>query len=285
VRWATASDYYRWRSGGRGLRTAGGVRPGLLAGLFAQGPTTVREPGPARDHSERMLRAMGTSLRIEGSTIVLSPIRELEPVCIDTPGDFSSAAFLLTAGSLVPDGHLVVEGVGLNDSRTGLLDVLREMGAKVEVENERMVGQEPVGDLLVRSAELSATRVEGPLVVRMIDEFPALAVAATQARGETVVRDAAELRVKESDRIQAIVCELRKLGASIEERAEGFVVRGPTPLCGTTVDSHGDHRLAMSLAVAGLIASGETVISGSECIEESYPGFEASLRGLCEAAR
>jgi len=254
----------------------------LLAGLYAGAATTVREPGPARDHTERMLRAMGMDVRSEGAAITLSPGSGLNPIDMSIPGDFSSAAFLLVGGALVSDSELLIEEVGLNSSRTGLLEILTAMGADVRVENRHVAGGEPVGDLVVRSSELVGTEIEGPLVVRMIDEFPALAVAATQADGVTVVRDAGELRVKESDRIAAIASELRKLGASIEDRADGFVVRGPTPLRGAVVDSHGDHRLAMALAVAGLVASGQTVIAGAECIGESFPGFEDSLRSLSQ---
>ena len=254
----------------------------LLAGLFAQGPTMVREPGPARDHTERMLSAMGADLSVDGPAITLTPGEGLIPTDIDTPGDFSSAAFFLVAGCLVPGSKVLIRGVGLNPTRTGLLKVLCAMGADMGVENERTSGSEPVGDLLVRFSELRATEVSGPLVVRMIDEFPVLAVAATQAQGETVVHDAGELRVKESDRIATIVGELRKLGALIEERADGFVVQGPTPLYGAVVDSHADHRLAMALAVAGLIAKGKMVIRGAECIKDSFPGFEEALRGICQ---
>jgi len=253
----------------------------LLAGLFARGPTTVREPGPARDHTERMLSAMGANLRIRGSVITLTPRETLAPLDLEVLADFSSAAFFLVAGSLVPGSEIAMEGVGLNPTRTGMLEVLSTMGADIALENERTVSGEPAGDILVRWSELRAAEIGGPLVVRMIDEFPALAIAATQAHGETVVRDAEELRVKESDRIAAIVEELRKLGAEIEERADGFVARGPTPLRGAMVDSHGDHRLAMALAVAGLIADGETVIKGAECIEESFPGFGNILTNLC----
>jgi len=253
----------------------------LLAGLFAQGQTTVREPGPARDHTERMLGAMGVDVRIEAPGIVLTPGQGLAPTDMAIPGDFSSAAFFLVGGCLVPGSEVLIERVGLNPTRTGLLQVLSAMGADVGAENKRTMGGEPVADLLVRWSDLAATEVSGPIVVCMIDEFPALAVAATQARGETAVRDAGELRVKESDRIAAIVGELRKLGATLEEHATGFVVRGPTPLRGAVVDSHADHRLAMALAVAGLIAEGETVITGAECIEDSFPGFEDALRGLC----
>ena len=167
--------------------------------------------------------------------------------------------------------------MGVNATRTGLLDALARMGARIEIENAREESGEPVADLIMRLAELSATEVSGDEVPRMIDEFPIFAVAATQARGETVVRDAQELRVKESDRIATLAQELRKMGAQIEERADGFVVAGSTPLRGARVDAHNDHRLAMSLAIAGLIARGETVVEGWECVADSFPNFEETL--------
>ncbi|MFQ6058009.1 MAG: 3-phosphoshikimate 1-carboxyvinyltransferase [Anaerolineae bacterium] len=256
----------------------------LLAGLYAEGETVVREPGPARDHTERMLRAMGAAVQVRGPLITLLPDPQpLSPLDITIPGDFSSAAFLLVAALLVLGSEVAIQGVGVNPTRTGLLEVLRRMGAEVVVEGGGEVNGasgEPVGDLVVRTSELAGVEVGGQIIPRMIDELPILAVAATQARGLTVVRDAAELRVKETDRIGATVAELRKLGAQIEERPDGFVVQGPTLLRGTHVSSHGDHRLAMSLAVAGLIAQGETVIEGAECIGDSFPGFERVLRSL-----
>lgn len=253
----------------------------LLAGLFAQGPTTVREPGPARDHTERMLRAMGADLSTDSGVITLEPgARRLEPLDVTVPGDLSSAAFLIVAACLVPGSEVVVEGVGVNPTRTGLLDVLRAMGARVELADERQVGAEPVADLRIASTGLRAVEVGGPTVVRMIDEFPVLAVAATQAQGMTMVRDAAELRVKETDRIARLVGELQRMGARIEERSDGFVVEGPAQLSGAVVESHGDHRLAMALAVAGLIAQGETVITSAGCIADSFPDFPRLLAHL-----
>jgi 3-phosphoshikimate 1-carboxyvinyltransferase len=180
----------------------------------------------------------------------------------------------------VPGSELVIEGVGVNPTRTGLLDALARMGAQVGLENRHESGGEPVADLVVRPAGLQAVEVSGDLVPRMIDEFPVFAVAATQAEGETVVRDAAELRVKESDRVAAVVGELRKMGAKIEERPDGFIVEGPTRLRGTRVDSQGDHRLAMALTVAGLVAEGETIVEGAECVSKSFPGFEPCLYSL-----
>jgi 3-phosphoshikimate 1-carboxyvinyltransferase len=265
----------------------------LLAGLFADGSTTVREPAPTRDHTERMLGAAGVQLwdnrigaglkpaRTPAPTLAPTPdARSLNPLSLTVPGDFSSAAFFLVAACLVSGSELVIEGVGVNPTRTGLLNVLAHMGAQVELENRRESGGEPVADLVVRPAGLWAVEVRGSLVPRMIDEFPIFAVAATQAEGETVVRDATELRVKESDRVAVVVGELRKMGAKIEERLDGFVVEGPTRLRGTRVDSHGDHRLAMALAVAGLIAEGDTTVEGAECVSKSFPGFEACLHSL-----
>jgi 3-phosphoshikimate 1-carboxyvinyltransferase len=260
----------------------------LLAGLYAEGPTALHLPGPARDHSERMLAAMGCSLQFSACDVQLVPGNRLQALDMTVPGDFSSAAFLVVAATLVPGSDIRVEGVGVNPTRTGLLDVLRAMGADVRLEGERTTGGEPVADLRVRAATLRGTAVRGDLVVRAIDEFPILAVAASQAQGETIVRDAAELRVKETDRIATTVQELRRLGAQIESRPDGFVVRGPTPLRspalvegqGAAVHSHGDHRLAMALAVAGSVARGLTVVEDTGCIADSFPGFGAALSQL-----
>ena len=253
----------------------------LLAGLDADGPTTVRQPGPARDHTERMLDAMGAAIEVSGLTVTLSPPSSpLSPLCLTIPGDISSAAFLWVTAALVPDSEITVAGVGINPTRAGLLDVLRAMGAEIVLEDGREQGNEPVADVTVCTSDLVGVEVGGDTVVRMIDEFPVLAVAATQARGITVVRDAAELRVKETDRIATAVAELRALGASIEPLPDGFVVQGPTPLHGAVVDSHGDHRLAMALAVAGLIAKGEVVVENAECIADSCPGFAELMGGI-----
>ena len=246
----------------------------LLAGLYADGPTTVHQPGPARDHTERMLRAQGADLLVQGHTITLTPnFRPLAPCSLTIPADFSSAAFLLVAGLLLPETELRLNQIGVNPTRTGLLEVLRRMGAEINLLNRSEQGGEPIADLVVQPGPLQGVTVSGDTVVRMIDEFPILAVAATQAQGTTLVRDAHELRVKETDRIAAVVTELRALGASIEEREDGFVVQGPTPLRGAQVHSHGDHRLAMALVVAGLIAQGETRVEGAEVIADSFPGF------------
>ncbi|MBN2392909.1 MAG: 3-phosphoshikimate 1-carboxyvinyltransferase [Anaerolineae bacterium] len=268
----------------------------LLAGLFAEGVMVVHECGPARDHTERMLKSQIRELRItnhesrtaqpplatDGLTVTLDPtaIDYLETLNMTVPGDMSSAAFPLVAALLVADSEITLEGVGVNPTRTGLLDVLAAMGADIVLGNQHEQGGEPVADLTVRSASLMGTEIGGDTVVRMIDEFPILAVAATQAEGRTVVRDAAELRVKETDRVAVVVEELRKLGARIEPLPDGFVIEGPMPLRGAAVDSHGDHRLGMALAVAGLVAEDETIIENAGCIADSFPGFVGIIQEL-----
>jgi 3-phosphoshikimate 1-carboxyvinyltransferase len=254
----------------------------LLAGLYAEGQTVVRQPGPARDHTERMLKAQGVDLQVQDSVITLSPNppQPLAPSSLTIPADFSSAAFPLVAALLVPNSSLILEGIGINPTRAGLLDVLRQMGAEIVELNASESGGEPVADLMPCSSGLQGIEVSGEIVVRMIDEFPIFAVAATQAQGETLVRDARELRVKETDRIAAIVAELRALGASIEERDDGFVVQGPTRLHGALVQSQGDHRLAMAMIVAGLIADGETAVEDADVIADSFPGFVDLMREL-----
>jgi len=254
----------------------------LLAGLFAEGETVVRQPGPARDHTERLLQAQGVSLASIGKgAIRLSPPQQpLRPLTLAIPGDFSSAAFPLIAALLVPNSHLKIESINVNSTRTGLLDVLQKMGAKITLSNPREAAGEPLADLEVQSSALRGVEVQGDTVVRMIDEFPIFAVAATQAQERTIVRDAAELRVKETDRIKATVNELRKMGAHLIPHPDGFEVHGPTPLKGAVVDSDGDHRLAMALSVAGLIAKGKTTVKNAGVIGDSYPGFTTMLKEI-----
>ena len=252
----------------------------LLAGLYADGPTVVRQPGPARDHTERMLAAMGVNVVATGLDVTLNPVDRLASNSLAVPGDISSAAFPLVAAALLDGSEVTIEGVGVNPTRTGLLGVLDEMGVRIEVDNARGQGGEPVADLTVHSSGLCGVEIGGDTVVRMIDEFPILAVAATQAIGTTVARDATELRVKETDRIAVIVEGLRAMDARIEPQSDGFTVEGPTLLHGAVVDSGGDHRLAMALVVAGMIAEGETVVENAECIADSFPGFEATMQSL-----
>jgi 3-phosphoshikimate 1-carboxyvinyltransferase len=251
----------------------------LLAGLYASGPTTVRQPGPARDHTERILAAMGADVAVNGLDVTLQPPASLAALSLDVPGDISSATFLLAAAALVPGSELTLQGVGVNPTRTGLLDVLGAMGAGIALNNQRQQGGEPVADVtLAWTPDLRGVEVSGDTVVRMIDEFPALAVIATQARGRTIVRDAAELRVKETDRIAAVAAELRALGAHVEPRPDGFIVHGPTPLRGAQVQSHGDHRLALALSVAALITAGQTTVQDTDCIADSFPGFAETVK-------
>jgi len=253
----------------------------LLAGLYADGLTVVTEPGPARDHTERMLASMGAPIEGQGSRITAKrPTAPLNPLDITVPGDFSSAAFLLAAGVLVPGSEITIQGVGLNPTRVGLLEALMAMGAEIQQDNWHEIAGEPAGDLHVRPWDLNAITVQGDQIVTMIDELPLLAVIATQARGDTLVRDAAELRVKETDRITTTVMELRKMGADIAELPDGFIVHGPTKLHGAHVTSHGDHRLAMALTVAGLMAEGVTTVEDAACASDSFPGFENTLHQL-----
>jgi len=252
----------------------------LLAGLNAVGPTTVIEPARSRDHTERMLRAMGADLEADDLTITLTPGQPLAAQNVSVPADFSSAAFFLVAALLVPESEVVLEQVLLNPTRAALLEVLQEMGADVQVAGRREVAGEEVGDIIASSCHLHATEAAGAMIPRLIDEVPLLAVAATQAEGVAIIRDAAELRVKESDRLAAMAEGLAAMSARIEELPDGLIITGPSSLRGATVSSHGDHRVAMALAIAGLVAEGETVIEDTDCIATSFPGFAERLRGL-----
>ncbi|MDF1512850.1 MAG: 3-phosphoshikimate 1-carboxyvinyltransferase [Anaerolineae bacterium] len=261
----------------------------LLAGLFAEGQTTVHQPGPARDHTERMLAAQIVTrvpgiqvLRYDREKVSLDPegIKHLAPFNVQIPGDISSAAFIIAAALLIPGSEMTVKGVGINPTRTGLLDVLSAMGADIRWHEREEQGGEPVADITIRYSKLEGTEISGGTVVRMIDEFPILAVIATQAHGTTVVRDAAELRVKETDRIATVVDALQAMGARIQARPDGFIIEGPALLHGQTLSSRHDHRLGMALAIAGLVATGETAVKESECIADSFPGFEGVLQHL-----
>jgi 3-phosphoshikimate 1-carboxyvinyltransferase len=263
----------------------------LLAALFATAQTTIIEPGPTRDHTERMLSTFGVKLHIDGRRISVAGGQRLTSALLNDdrglygtlaiPSDFSSAAFPLVAAALVPNSSITVQRVGVNVTRIGLLNILTGMGAATlqqPVPTPRAA--EPIADLLIGSSELHGITVGGEIVVRAIDEFPILTVAATQAVGDTLIRDASELRVKETDRITAVACELAKMGAQIEERPDGLLVHGPTPLHGAVVSSHMDHRLAMALAVAGLVAKGSTTVENAEVIADSFPGFAETMRAL-----
>jgi len=247
----------------------------LLAGLYADGETTVTEPAPTRDHSERMLREMGADVRFgEGPRVSIQPLGdEMRCLSLRVPGDISAAAPWLVLGVIHPDAEIRLPAVCVNPTRTGILDALLAMGADVRIEEERTWGTEPVADIVVRSSKLKGTVIDGDLVPRAVDELPVLALAACLAEGETVIKDASELRVKESDRIKTSTSELSRMGADIEERPDGFLIRGVGALTGATVSSYRDHRIGMMLAVAGAVARGETVIRTAEAVAVSYPRF------------
>ena len=266
----------------------------MLAGLSAAGPTVLHQPALSRDHTERMMTAMGARVETDGLALTLHPT-QLNAVDVAVPGDISSAAFWMVAGLIHPNARVTITGVGLNPSRAGIIDALQMMGAgdSLLLENERVEGGEPVADVVASSVRGSGNSLKGidlggDIIPIMIDELPVLAVAACFAEGDTIIRDAAELRVKESDRIATTVSELTRLGGALEPREDGMVIHGQgpvgatgrPPLQGAEVESHGDHRLAMAMAVAGLAASGETVIHGAEDASVSYPTFWEHLASL-----
>lgn len=250
----------------------------LLAGLYAEGETRVTEPAATRDYTERMLAALGAEVDVAGLSVRLRPGRELQAGAIRVPGDFSSAAFFLVAGAIAPRGELLIRNVGLNPRRTGLLDTLLDMGADIRIVDRREIAGEPVGDLCVRASQLRAVEVPEARVPDMIDEFPAFAIAAACAEGVSRVRGAHELRVKESDRIAAMARGLVTLGVEVEEYPDGMAISGRERLGAGVIDSRGDHRIAMSFALAALRASGEIRILDCANVDTSFPGF-AELSG------
>lgn len=251
----------------------------LLAGLYAEGQTTVIEPAPSRDHTERMFRALGVEIETNGNVITLEPPEDLHAVDIAVPADISSAAFFLVAGAIVPGSELTIRSVGVNPTRTGILNVLRSMGADITESNFRD-DAEPVCDLTVRHSRLHGTEIGGAIIPRLIDELPVIAVAAAFAEGETVIRDAQELKVKESNRIAAMVAELTKAGVDVEETDDGMIVRSGAKPHGAAFETYKDHRIAMSLAVLGLAAEGASRIDEPEVVAISYPDFFATLEKL-----
>lgn len=253
----------------------------LLAGLFARGDTTIEQLQPSRDHTERLLKCMGVKLKGDDMHIALTPLNTpLTAVDLNVPGDISSAAYWLVAGAIHPNAKIKIINCGVNPTRTGIIDALLAMGARLKIENQRLEGNEPIADLHVESSRLKAIEIGGDLIPRLIDEIPLLAVAACVAEGKTVIRDAKELRVKESDRIASTSRELSRLGARIEEFPDGMVIYGGKALLGQEVRSHGDHRLAMSLTIAGLVAIGNTSIQNARVTEISNPFFWEELDNL-----
>ena len=253
----------------------------LLAGLAAGGPTTVVQPAATRDHTERLLGAMGATIEGAGESVTITPPEgDLRAVDVSVPGDISTAAAWIVAATVHPDAEITLQGVGVNPTRTGLLDVLAAMGADIELTEQRTRGGEPVADIVVRSARLHGVEVGGDTVPRAVDELPLIALAGALAEGETLIRDATELRAKESDRVATTCALLRAFGVEIEERPDGMLVRGGGPLRAAQVGSSGDHRVAMLGAVAGLLAEGTTTVDGAEAVSVSYPAFWTDLDRL-----
>lgn len=254
----------------------------LLAGLHARGETVITEPVRTRDHTERMLAYFGADIqRLNQGRIRVTSGSELTGQQLDIPGDISSAGFFAVLAGIAGQNPVRIKKVGINPGRTGMLDVLRQMNVKITVPAETCCGQEPVGDLVIEPSSLKAVEIGGLLIPRLIDEIPILAVAATQACGTTIIRDAAELRIKETDRIDAIVTGLARMKAKIRATPDGMIIEGPVRLQGAEVESRHDHRIAMALSIAGLIAEGDTVIRDAGCVAISFPEFADTVRGLC----
>lgn len=253
----------------------------LLAGLHARGETSFEEPFVSRDHTERMLAACGVPMKRQGGRVTISGPSELTPQEWHVPGDISSAAFFMVAGALVPGARLTLRSVNMNPTRTGVVDVLLQAGAAVRMENERVSGGEPMADLIIdRQPPLKAFSIDATIAPRLIDEVPVLAVAASQATGTSIFTGLEELRVKETDRLAAVAKNLREMGGQVDERPDGLVIHGPTPLKGAALSSFDDHRIAMAFAVAGLVADGETAIEGAEAVVISFPAFWETLAAL-----
>ena len=245
----------------------------ILAALFAEGETVITEPQRTRDHTEIMLSYFGADIKRQGSQIIVQPAAELNACKLRVPGDISSAAFFIALGLIVPDSEVTVTGVGVNPTRTGILDAFINMGGQIEITNRRLYGGEQVADITARSSSLKGVEIFGDIIPRMIDEIPILAAAAAFAEGRTVIRDAEDLKYKESNRIRTVAMELSKLGARISETPDGLIIDGGHTLSGSIVDSHNDHRIAMSLAIAACAINGDTFIKNSECVNISFPSF------------
>ncbi len=245
----------------------------LLAGLYAEGETEVIEPEPSRDHTERMLSYLGVPIKKNGHSIKINKVSKINPGEIIVPSDISSAAFFIVAALITPGSEVLIKNVGINPLRTGVIDILKNMGGDIEIINERGVNGEPIGDILARSSNLHATEISGDIIPKAIDELPLVAVAASFAEGTTLIKDAKELRVKETDRIHAMATELGKLGVQVEEFEDGMSIIGTQTLTGAKCSSWGDHRIAMSIAIAAFRAKGETEIIDADCVSVSYPGF------------
>ncbi len=254
----------------------------ILAGLYADGETRITEPEATRDHTEIMLNYLGADIRKEGDTIVVRPAAELTGKDITVPGDISSAAYFIAAALISKDSEVLIKNVGVNPTRTGIITAFKAMGGNIELTNERTVCGEPVADILVRSSRLHGVVIKGAIIPKLIDEIPVIAAAACYASGETVIADAAELRVKESDRIKTMAAELGRMGATVIQTDDGMIILGGIPLHGAVCESYNDHRVAMSVAVAALGAKGETQIKDCGCVDISFPGYFEALKSLRE---
>ena len=254
----------------------------ILAGLYADGETRITEPEATRDHTEIMLNYLGADIRKEGDTIVVRPAAELTGKDITVPGDISSAAYFIAAALISKDSEVLIKNVGVNPTRTGIITAFKAMGGNIELTNERTVCGEPVADILVRSSRLHGVVIKGAIIPKLIDEIPVIAAAACYASGETVIADAAELRVKESDRIKTMAAELGRMGATVIQTDDGMIILGGIPLHGAVCESYNDHRVAMSVAVAALGAKGETQIKDCGCVDISFPGYFDALKSLRE---
>lgn len=252
----------------------------LLAGLYAEGETSVTEPALSRDHTERMLRAFGAPVVSKGKTCRIHSPKNLKAQTIEVPGDISSAAYFIVAGLITPDSDLLIKNVGINETRAGIIKVCHDMGADLTLLNQRDQGGEPAADIRVRTSHLHGTVIEGEIIPTLIDELPVIAVMAAFASGRTIIRDARELRVKESDRIETVSQHLKAMGADITPTDDGFIIEGPATLTGTSIHCRMDHRIAMSFAIAAINADGDTVIEDSDCVDVSYPDFFRQLEAL-----
>jgi 3-phosphoshikimate 1-carboxyvinyltransferase len=252
----------------------------MFAALFAEGTTKITEPALSRDHTEKMFEHFGIPFAKGNNVLSVPKCNKILPTTVNIPGDISSASFFIVAGAIIPNSNILIRNIGLNPTRTGIIDVMHRMGADMEIQNETLLSGELRGDILVKSSKLKGIDLSGSIIPRIIDEIPIIAVAACVAQGQTTISDAGELRVKESDRIKTMAEELRKLGAIIEEKEDGMVIQGGTSFKGAICDSHNDHRCAMSLAIAGLAAKDDVLIENTECIATSFPGFISLLKKL-----
>ena len=252
----------------------------ILAGLYADGETVINEIERSRDHTELMLKAMGAGIETDGLTIRVKKTDSLRAQSITVPGDISSAAFFMVLGTIMPNSEITIKNVGINPTRTGIIDTMTAMGADITIFNERTEGGEPAADITVRTARLHGTEIGGAIIPRLIDELPVIAAAAVFAEGSTVIKDAQELKVKETNRIRAVVDEFKKAGVDITETEDGMIINGGKPIHGADFAVYGDHRMAMSLAILAQLAEGESTLDNAACVDVSYPGFFDDFYGL-----